>query len=113
VVGLKKVPATQALALSGSRDGRSSDRVEQATPSAARDAQPPRTEIKREEDASETLVGRRRNPKKMHVHPDGINALSSRWPHPRTPFASLASASAWIGRFTVWYIDEHRHSGIG
>jgi transposase InsO family protein len=32
--------------------------------------------------------------------------------YPRRPFASLADARAWVGRFAAWYNGEHRHSGI-
>lgn len=32
--------------------------------------------------------------------------------YPRHPFASLADARAWIGRFVAWYNGEHRHSAI-
>jgi putative transposase len=32
--------------------------------------------------------------------------------YPRTPFAGLPSAEAWVVRFVAWYNTEHRHSAI-
>jgi putative transposase len=32
--------------------------------------------------------------------------------YPRLPFADLASANRWVGRFVDWYNGTHRHSAI-
>ena len=32
--------------------------------------------------------------------------------YPRSPFANLPIAEAWVERFAAWYNDEHRHSAI-
>jgi putative transposase len=32
--------------------------------------------------------------------------------YPRRPFASIAEARAWVGRFAAWYNGTHRHSAI-
>jgi hypothetical protein len=81
MVGIKKEPATQALALSWLRHRRSSTGVEQSDPNGRTRTQRrslKKTEINPEEDASETLMGRKRKPKTMQVHTGQRRADSDR-----------------------------------
>ena len=88
MVWVEKEPATQALALSSLRHGRSPTGSSRPSPNG-RTRAPRRslkkTEINREEDASKTQIGRKRMAKKTHVHTARKEADSSCRSQPRRP----------------------------